>query len=201
MYNGIAKRVLTPECRLSYANLVEPKAAKDDPNGKKFYSVALLIPKSQAIFTELKNSEKAAYDEAITSKWGGKRPQITSVIHDGDLPKQNGDEYGPECKGHYVINVKSKNKPWVCHQSNINCELAPQDIYSGMYARVTIEFFGYDTNGRKGVSASLRGVMKTRDGEPLSEAVVTASEFEGVGASPETEDNTIPMTTNGYGLI
>ena len=55
-------------------------------------------------------------------------------------------------------------------------ELAPQDIYSGMYARVTINFFGYMSNGKKGVGCGLGNVMKTRDGEPLAGGASAASD-------------------------
>ena len=69
-------------------------------------------------------------------------------------------------------------RPWVCDISNPNVELAPQDSYSGMYARCTIHFFGYSNGGKKGVGCSLDGVMKTRDGESLGGAVKpTANEF------------------------
>ena len=34
-----------------------------------------------------------------------------------------------------------QSMPWVCDQSNTAVELAPQDSYSGMYARCTIHFF------------------------------------------------------------
>ena len=46
MYNNNPSRVLTGEVRLSYANLVEPKPNKNDPNGTPKYSVTLLIPKA-----------------------------------------------------------------------------------------------------------------------------------------------------------
>lgn len=67
-------------------------------------------------------------------------------------------------KGCWVITASTKNKPQVVSQSDINTELLPQDIYSGMYARVTINFFGYNTAGKRGVGCGLGNVMKTRDG-------------------------------------
>ena len=115
-------------------------------------------------------------------------------IHDGDGVRENGTPYGPECKGCWVITASSKNKPQVVHQSDINTELLPQDIYSGMYARVSINFYGYFAAGRRGVGCGLRGVMKTRDGEPLSGAVVTASEFAGVGNQPAAMPTINPLT-------
>ena len=79
------------------------------------------------------------------------------------------------------MTASTKNKPQVVHQSDVNTELAPQDIYSGMYARVTINFFGYMSNGKKGVGCGLGNVMKTRDGEPLAGGASAASDFASVG--------------------
>lgn len=103
--------------------------------------------------------------------------------------RENGTPYGPECKGCWVITASTKNKPQVVSQSDINTELLPQDIYSGMYARVTINFFGYNTAGKRGVGCGLGNVMKTRDGEPLAGGASAAADFAGVGqtvAAPAT---------------
>lgn len=182
MYQNDPKRVLTPECRLSYANLVTPKASQSNPGAEPKYSVTLLIPKSTGVKAELDAAIEAAAQEAVASKWNGARPpRLESVVHDGDGYRPSGDKFGPECAGCWVVTASSRVKPYVCGMDNINCELAPTDIYSGMYARVSINFYGYAAAGKRGVGCGLRGVMKTRDGEPLSAAVVTASEFSGVG--------------------
>lgn len=195
MYQNDPKRVLTPECRLSYANLVSPKPPVNNPNGDPKYSVTLLIPKSTGIKTELDAAMEAAAQEAVGSKWGGIRPpRLESVVHDGDGVRPSGEPFGPECKGCWVVTASCKNKPYVCAMDNIKCELAPTDIYSGMYARVSINFYGYYAAGKRGVGCGLRGVMKTRDGEPLSGAVVTASEFAGVGSSPDAAPTINPIT-------
>lgn len=82
-------------------------------------------------------------------------------------------------------------------RTNVNCELAPTDIYSGMYARVSINFYAYNSAGKRGVGCGLRAVMKTRDGEPLSNSVVTAAEFAGVGGVQTTP--TQGYATGQYG--
>ena len=75
------------------------------------------------------------------------------------------------------------------HISNVHADLLPTDVYSGMYARVTINFFGYNTAGKRGVGCGLGNVMKTRDGEPLAGGASAAADFAGVGqtvAAPAT---------------
>lgn len=184
MYNGSATRVLTGEVRLSYVNLVAPRANNNDPNAKPKYSATLLIPKSDtATYQNILSSIEAAAADAQGKLWNGVRPPVMPTpIHDGDGVRENGTPYGPECKGCWVVTASSNNKPQVIHQSDINTELAPQDIYSGMYARVTINFFGYARAGKRGIGCGLGNVMKTRDGEPLAGGASAAADFAGIAA-------------------
>ena len=84
--------------------------------------------------------------------------------------------------------------------SNIRCELDPNDIYSGMYARVTVRFFAYDTAGRKGVGCGLGNVLKTREGEAFSGRASAESDFAGLeqaappAQTPPTGQSFNPLT-------
>ena len=80
---------------------------------------------------------------------------------------------------------------------NINVGLAPQDIYSGMYARVTLNFYPYK-KGNVGVGCGLGNVLKTRDGEPLAGTASAASDFAGIGAMPATNP-AVPGAPVAYG--
>ena len=180
MYQNIATKVLTGEVRLSYVNLTTPRASQQ--GGEPKYSVTLLIPKSDnATKMDIDNSIRAAYEEGVSKKWGGAHPQPKVIVHDGDGLRPSGLPFGEECKGCWVITASTKNKPQVVGIDNVNCELAPNDISSGMYARVTLNFFAYDTAGSKGVGCGLGNVMKTRDGEPLSGGASAASDFADFG--------------------
>ncbi len=118
----------------------------------------------------------------MADSWKGLRPQLkNALIYDGDGVRTDGSRFGPECAGHWVITASTKRKPQVVDISNVNVELAPQDVYSGMYARVTLNFFSFNTNGNKGVGCGLGNVMKTRDGEPLAGGATAAQDFEGIG--------------------
>ena len=184
MYKNDAQKVLTGEVRLSYCNLTEARARSNDPKAKPKYSVTLLIPKKdEATIADIRAAINAAIQDALPNKWNGvKPPQVSTPIHDGDgVKERSGEPYGEECKGCYILTASSVNKPQVVDKSNINCELAPSDIYSGMYARVTLRFYGYNYEGTKGIACGLGNVMKTRDGEPLSGGATAAEDFEGVG--------------------
>ena len=182
MYQNIATKVLTGEVRLSYVNLTTPRAPQQ--GGEPKYSVTLLIPKTDAAtVANINASMKAAYDDGVSKKWGGAHPQPKVLLHDGDGLRPSGLPFGDECKGHWVLTASTKNKPQVVGIDNLDCELSPSDIYSGMYARVTINFFAYDTAGSKGVGCGLGNVLKTRDGEALAGGASAASDFEGLGQS------------------
>ncbi len=191
MYQNIATKVLTGEVRLSYANLTTPRAPQQ--GGEPKYSVTLLIPKTDAAtIANINASIKAAYEDGVSKKWGGAHPTQKTILHDGDGLRENGAPYGDECKGHYVITASTKNKPQVVGIDNIECELAPSDIYSGMFARVTVNFFPYNTAGSKGVGCGLGNVLKTRDGEPLSGGASAASDFADLGQSFSAQQ-TVPQ--------
>lgn len=182
MYQNIPTKVLTNEVRLSYANLITPRAPQQGQ--KERYSVTLLIPKTDvATKADIDAAILAAYNDGVAKKWNGAHPTPKNIIHDGDGLRPSGVPFGDECKGCWVITASSYNKPQVVGIDNINCELAPQDIYSGMYARVTLNFFPFDTAGSKGVGCGLGNVLKIRDGEPLGGGASAASDFEGVAAA------------------
>ena len=198
MYLNQANKSLTGEVRLSYVHLAAPWVNPQQPNAEPKYGVTLLIPKTdKATYDDIMNSINAAINTAVNGKaWNGVRPPIIPTpIHDGDGVKQDGTAYGPECKGHWVMTASRRpqdGKPWVCDISNPNVELAPQDSYSGMYARCTVHFFGYNTAGKKGIGCSLDGVMKTRDGESLGGAVKpTANEFAQFAQAAQPQINPI----------
>jgi hypothetical protein len=181
MYQNDPMKVLTGEVRLTFVALTTPRAHQQ--GGEPKYSVTLLIPKTDTVTkADIDASMRAAAQEALAKVWGGARPpQLRVPIYDGDGVRPSGEAFGPECKGHWVLSASTKMKPQVVGADNINVELAPSDIYSGMYGRVTIRFFGYSNSGNKGIGCGLGNVMKTRDGEPLSGNAPASSDFAGVG--------------------
>jgi hypothetical protein len=179
MYQNDAMKVLTGEVRLSYANLTTPRAPQG--GGEPKYSVTLLIPKTDVkTKADIDASIQAATQDGMTKKWGGKRPAMIHIpLHDGDGTKENGEPFGEECKGHWVISASSKQRPEVVDMS-LSPIINASDIYSGMYARVTIRFFAYDRAGKRGIGCGLGNVLKTRDGEALSGHASAESDFAGI---------------------
>lgn len=213
MYQNIPTKVLTGEVRLSYAHLSQPYVNPKQVGAEPKYSVTLLIPKTDtATKADIDSAMRAAYEAAVADSWKGLRPQLkNALIYDGDGVRTDGSHFGAECAGHWVITASTKRKPGVVDISNIKVDLAPQDIYSGMYARVTLNFFSFNNNGNKGVGCGLGNVLKTRDGEPLAGGATAVQDFEGIGqivqspipdtAGYSTATPGMPITYPGAGQI
>ncbi len=107
------------------------------------------------------------------------RPRIP--IGDGDGVKDNGEPYGEECRGCWVVRASSKTRPSVV-DLNIQPIIDPNAFYSGCYARATVSFYAYNQNGNKGVGCGLNNVQKLADGEPLSGRTTAEEDFGGTNA-------------------
>lgn len=162
------QKVTTGTVRLSYAHLTQPHVNPQRPNDDPKYSVTLLIPKSDT-------ATKAAIDRAIYASievaragiWNGNAPaQPQQPVWDGDGVRKNGEPFGPEAHGCWVVTASSKQKPRVV-DLNLQDIIEPTAIYSGMYARVSVRFFPYFNSGNKGIGCGLNNVQKLGDGEPL----------------------------------
>lgn len=184
-------QVTTNEVRISYEHLL--KSYANQPGAEEKYSATLLIPKSDvATKQRIDAAMQAAAQEGMTSKWGGVRPaQLATPIYDGDGVRPNGEAFGPECKGCYVMTASSKQRPEIV-DANLNPILDATEIYSGMRARVNINFFAYFNSGKKGVGCGLGPVQKTRDDEPLGGRVSAAEAF---GTAPAVPGYSQPVYT------
>ena len=180
-------RVVTGTCRLSYVNIMTPRA-RDGQEPK--YSACILIPKTDV--KTVNAIKKACEDARLGSAelFGGKVPaNLRSPLHDGDGEMPNGGEYGPECKGHWVLNASSKRKPGIVDR-NVMPILESEQVYSGMYARVELAFYSYNTQGNKGIGVGLNNVQKIKDGEVLGGA---ASKPEDVFTAVEDDDDDLGL--------
>jgi hypothetical protein len=82
-----------------------------------------------------------------------------------------------------VIKVRSSKKPVVVDAFR-NEITDPGEVYGGCYGRASINFFGYNTAGQKGISATLLFVQKLSDGEPFG-TVGSADDFNDDYRDPE----------------
>ena len=176
MSNNNPTNVTTGKVRLSYVHLFKPYAR---PGQEPKYSTTILIPKSDvATKQRIDAAIQAAIEAGVNSKWNGVRPpQIAIPIHDGDGPRpSDGMSYGDECKGHWVMTASSNRQQAVVDLS-LNPIIDETQVYSGMYARVNVTFFAYNSNGKKGIGCGLGPVQKLEDGEPLGGGVSVEQAF------------------------
>ena len=172
-----ATQITTGKVRFSYLNVFQARAINDGDQPK--FSVTLLIPKSdKATVTKIKATMEAAKTSYMQRNSGKKLPaNLKHTMHDGDGERPNGGEFGEECAGHYVMTVSSKNAPVLVYADKTPIT-EPKELFSGCYGRAIINFYVYDTNGNKGISAGLNGLMKLYDGAPLGGGVVTDSDWD-----------------------
>ena len=172
----MSTKVVTGKVRLSYVSIFEAKEPVG--GGEPKYSVTLLIPKSDtATLNKIKQAMEEARESFCKRNGANALPaKPNHTLHDGDGVRDSGDPYGPECKGCYVITVSSKQKPVIVDNFR-NPITDPGEVYSGCYGRAAINFYGYSTNGKKGISAGLLSIQKLHDG-PAFGTVGSADDFD-----------------------
>lgn len=173
MANMNKTKVITgTNTRLSYFHGWDPVPIN---GGAEKYSTAVLIPKSdKKTIDAIEKAIDTAIEEGI-SKFGGKKPNKAAIklpLRDGDIERDD-DAY----KGHYFINANSTTPPQIVDQ-RVQPILDRSQVYSGCYARVSINFYAFNSNGNKGVAAGLGNIQFARDGEPLGGQVSASDEFE-----------------------
>ena len=169
--NFSATKVVIP-CRISFANIWEPKAIN---GGDEKYSVSCLIPKSdKKTLARIQKAVEAAKEDGKTRKWSGKiPPNLKLPLRDGDIDRPDDENY-EDC---YFLNASSKDAPQVVDRK-VNPVLDPMMVYSGCYCNVSVNFYAFNANGNRGVAAGLGNIQFVRDGERLSGKASADADFD-----------------------
>lgn len=186
--------VTTGEVRLSYVHLFKPYAYVAGQEEK--FSCTVLVPKTDTdTMGRIHAAIEAAKQKGISDMWNGSCPPIMQTpVYDGDgIRPSDGDEFGPECRGHWVFTARAKTDypPEVVDQ-NLNPIINQSEMYSGVYARVNVSFFPYSFGGKKGIGCGLGAIQKLRDGEVLGGSMPSASKA--FGSQP-------PQPAGAYGMM
>ena len=156
-------------CRVSYAHIVDV-----DKNG--MYSCALLIPKTDTkTIDAINRAIEAAIQEGI-KKLGNKDGYINRK--NLKLPLRDADEEGNPnegYKGHMFLNAKNKRRPQ-CVNRRLEFIDDEDEMYSGCYCNVMVNFYAFAVEGNKGVAVSLGNVQKVRDGDRLGYGISSAED-------------------------
>jgi hypothetical protein len=199
------KKCVTPECRGSYVNLLE---ARPLPQSETLaWGMQCIFPKTPLI-EKFVAELKGIYAQVLIDKFGKEKAgAIAKVLlaknsfpmRDGDNPADAGSLANAEqLKGCYFLNTNNRfRQPHIIGPMGkaVDAEsLTPDDIYSGAWYRVMLEFWYYDTAGNKGISTSIAAAMKTKDDENLgagtssTEAATAFSDYSDEAASMFTEE-------------
>ncbi|MEN7440517.1 DUF2815 family protein [Faecalicoccus pleomorphus] len=162
MANVNRTKVITGKnTRLSYFHGWEPTSINGGPER---YSVSVLIPKDdKETVKAINDAVDAAIEEGI-AKFGGKKPNKAAIklpLRDGDTERED-EAYA----GHWFINANSKTAPQIVDKA-VKPILDRDEVYSGCYARVSLNFYAFNSNGNKGIACGLGNIQKIRDGESL----------------------------------
>lgn len=178
--------------RFSYLAAFTPKMNRE--SNKLECSTQLLIPKVgkdgkpnpdvqeiKDAIAKIKNDNWLAKKKPVPPKWW-------DPLRDGDTDvKQNGKSYGAECKGHYVLSVKTgdnkdTNEPviplvvgTVKSSDGKYVRLSAGEIKSGDYGRITVRLVGYE-KGTHGVAAYFSKMQLVEQGEALGNGGTSAED-------------------------
>lgn len=167
--NAKENRVIFP-CRFSYLHCWEPNSVN---GGVPKFSVSAIIPKTDTDTVKaVKTAIERAKQESV-SKWGGRvPPNLKTSLRDGDIDRPEDEAY----RGCYFLNANSTQPPQVV-DATIQPILDQNEVYSGCYGRISVTFYGYNSNGNRGVAAGLGNIQKLKDGEPLGGRARAADDF------------------------
>lgn len=178
--NNQATRVVVP-CRISFANIWEPKSVN---GSEEKYSVSCLIPKTdKTTLSKIHKAIEAAKEAAQSKRWGGKIPPTLKLpLHDGDTERPDDETY----KDMMYFNATSKDAPQIVDRK-VQPILDPMECGSGDYCNVSVNFYGFNTNGNRGVAAGLQNIQLVKHGERLAGKASAASDFEEIEGEDDSE--------------
>lgn len=155
--------------RFSYLTIFEPEDKFN--TGKKRFSATLLIDKkNKRVYKELMDAIESAIKDGVKNKFNGQRPKKLKLpVHDGDGQRDNGEDYGQECKGMWVVSTSAQEtSPPEIVAGRDQHPAGASEVYSGCYGYANINLSAYNYNGNRGIGAYINNIWKTKDGEPLA---------------------------------
>lgn len=176
------KSRITPEFRVSFANVFRPQAPLPGsrPDAKPKYGVTALFafPPEDPRLAAMKAEAQAAAVEKFGEKL--KDPAFAKRLRSPfrDQGEKSFEGYVP---GNVFVNMTSSQKPGLV-DADVQTIIEEAQFYSGCYAVASYNAFAYDTAGNVGVAFGLNNIQKTRDGEPLGGRTRPENDF--VAAAP-----------------
>lgn len=163
--------MITGKVRFTFAHLFTPTSSEEGKDPK--YSVVAIIPKSDTKTIDAINQcVKNALELGKTKHFEGKIPKnFKHPLRDGDEEREDYAEF----KDCYFMNTSSLRKPGLVNASREDI-IDKEEMYSGCYGRLDINFFAFAKKGNVGVGAGLNNVQKLTDGERLGGSFQAAAD-------------------------
>lgn len=179
-------KVVTGKVRLSYCHLFEAHSSFEGNDPK--FSTVILVPKTdKKTIRAIKAAQQAALENGKSSKFNGTIPKNwKNTFRDGD--EEADLEKNPEYEGHYFMTVSNNTRPGIV-DAQVRPILDQTEVYSGCYARVSINAFAFSASGNKGVSFGLNHVQKMADGEPFGSFTKAEDDFEALEEDDDLDDD------------
>lgn len=194
---GVYIKCTVKNVRFVFVNVFEP----DSFGGRDTYNVTCIInKKSPEIDTLRKAFEQAATEGK--SILGRTKVDFDNFLKDGNAVAEDwGDVFEDvlyfkaACDPQYGQPAVVKPNPARFTDKNASKVIAisdPQEFYAGCHGMVSIEFHPY-SNVNTGITAILKAVCKTADGERLSSGSQSAEEAFGAAVDelPENTDDDV----------
>ncbi len=174
--------ITTGKVRLSYTHILEPHAM--NPGDEAKYSTSIIISKSDThTLNLLKQAIEGVKSSPQYAAKVGTAANVRMPLRDGDVERADDPAYA----GSYFLNASSK-RPVAVFDKFKQPTKSAEDIYSGVYAYVSLNLFCYNTSGNKGISAGLGPIMVLGEGEPLGSTVTVDEAFGHIDAAPKGVD-------------
>ena len=182
----MADKIVTAEFRGAFVGLFKATAPRDNPDGKKKYSMrAVFMPG-----TDISDLKKAAAS-AAQEKWGNAVPKTLRSPFRTNEELDNPIPGVPDDAIVMTFSANEDRRPGIVDK-NLNDIIDDSECYAGAWFRAQVRPYAYETSGNRGVAFGLENVQKTKDDEPLGSGRMPASKaFEAFGApaSKQTASN------------
>lgn len=156
--------------QLNFCNVWEPKAVEGSDKEKYSVQIRLHKKRDKALILEIQSAVKAIATASKETVFKGKTANLKLPLRDGD----NSDD--ETLKGHYFFNASSDSQPGIVDR-NRKPIIEQDEVYSGVIAYVSVNFFAFNKNGNKGIAAGLNNILKYKDGERIAGKPSAQSDF------------------------
>lgn len=171
-------RVITPVFRVSFPHVFIPQDPMSAEGKPKYGVMALFSPK------EFSPEETVLWQKMIALANDASMKKFQKILKDlppnFKKPFHRGDEkaeYGFTSDQIYV-NITSHIMPGIVASDGKTKIIDQNSFYPGCYARASVNAFGFDKKGGKGVAFGLNNLMFVKDGERLDNRIEAEKEFE-----------------------